>query len=625
MICRSGPLNRSQKPAWLELSWRDYIGDAPALTAACDVPAAVSVDRAVGALRTLVAHHEILRTTFAIGPDGRPVQTVVSADGFDLPVEICAYDPAAGAANHAPPALVSNPENVEFPWLVRIFADGDCVHHVELTVEHLITDGVGIRNWRDQFLDLCAGKTVSAPRLQPLDRQMAEERGARAAAPAPILDRTLALAAVTTAPVADPAPGANRYLECTVLYSGLVPVLDAAATACRASRPAVLLFALSWLLAAYSGAPRIHATTQVHNRTRGDRGIDLCASSPAFLVEVPAAGTSLRAAVRSLFGSLIAVMYEDAAGGPGYADRMLAACAGRGIGRLHPFSFNFEGTPQPELASPRASAEYASARRDFRSATGWEHEVRARVHAGEGGYFADPDPRPTGRDDVLVTVQADTSVLPGAAAGTISELLPRLISLIAAEPDADAGAAAALLPPDYRCVTGQQLVAGSWLDVDALQSCLRRHPAVQEARVVLDDAPDGTVVVAHIAAAGPLDAFDVHEHVLEALAGDLRICAPHRYCISGDRGIVKWCPVDPGSALPPATAAERALCRVLSQIYGRDFADVRQTYAQAGGELMMFPAIRQRLGREGWHGLTPLHVLSPLTLRIISRHLTQTP
>ncbi|MEW1656688.1 amino acid adenylation domain-containing protein, partial [Streptomyces sp. NPDC093707] len=81
----SVPLSLAQEQIWLaqQLAPESAAYNVP-MAVACSGP--LDAERLAGAFRAVLARHEVLRTTFAAGPDGRPLQRVHADAGFALPV-----------------------------------------------------------------------------------------------------------------------------------------------------------------------------------------------------------------------------------------------------------------------------------------------------------------------------------------------------------------------------------------------------------------------------------------------------------------------------------------------------------------------------------------------------------
>ncbi|MEV6975754.1 amino acid adenylation domain-containing protein [Kitasatospora sp. NPDC093806] len=139
------PLSFAQEQIWLaqQLEPASAAYNVP-MAVACSGP--LDVERLAGAFRTVIARHEVLRTTFATGADGAPVQLVQPAGGFELPVtDLRATGEADGvearvrellaAEAHTPFDLAAGP-------LLRaaLLRTGEQEHVLLLTIHHIAAD-----------------------------------------------------------------------------------------------------------------------------------------------------------------------------------------------------------------------------------------------------------------------------------------------------------------------------------------------------------------------------------------------------------------------------------------------------------------------------------------------------
>ncbi|MFJ8477310.1 amino acid adenylation domain-containing protein, partial [Kitasatospora sp. NPDC094011] len=137
------PLSFTQEQIWLaqQLAPESAAYNVP-MAVACTGP--LDPDRLAGAFRTVIARHEVLRTTFAAGADGSPVQLVRDGAGFTLPVTDLRSAPGGVEARvrellaeeaHTPFDLAAGP-------LLRaaLLRTGEQEHVLLLTVHHIAVD-----------------------------------------------------------------------------------------------------------------------------------------------------------------------------------------------------------------------------------------------------------------------------------------------------------------------------------------------------------------------------------------------------------------------------------------------------------------------------------------------------
>ncbi len=608
-------MNRSQELAWLQIAGRTHGSRAQCVWASFDVPGKVPVAAGRQALLTLVQNHEILRTVFLIGPDGAPVQIVLGAEDCVMPVETIEAGNAAPWPVQDDVKLVTAISIIRFPWRVRLFHEAGILHHANIVCDHIISDGHGLRAWRDQFLSLCQGREIRTPTLQPIDRALLQRQQASDDVPAVLLEEAVNCAPQTIAPPLPAASSDKRFLECDALYPELMDTLDVIVAEHRVSRPLVLLFALSTLVASYSRLDALHAVNQVHNRAHADAGIDTCVTCPSVLVKLPPEA-SLREAMRTLHRSFVSAMYEEIRTETRYADRMLAAAARRGISGLFPMNFNYLDAHVRPNSGSEPIALRSSVREDTWHIEGSSYELHVRAQPVEALQTAGRDQR-----GIALNLQVDTSILPLTVLHTMVDYLPPVLQLMAAQPDASINSIRKILPAEYGPPTSQRLVHNAWIDLKSLEKCLRAFPAVTEVRV----GRCGQDVIAHIRLDPKTNPFDVHEHVLASLVDDIAIRVPDVYRITTDVALMEWRPGTQHDRLCPHTPGERTLALALARAHGFEFDDMSRTYAQAGGQLIRHPAVAEALCREGWTGLTPRLIRSPVTLRTVARALHPPP
>ncbi|MEU6235807.1 amino acid adenylation domain-containing protein [Kitasatospora sp. NPDC047058] len=137
------PLSFAQEQIWLaqQLAPESAAYNVP-MAVACTGP--LDVERLARAFRTVISRHEVLRTTFAAGPDGTPVQLVHGDGGFALPVTDLRSAPGdAGALVHQRLAEEAHtPFDLAAGPLLRaaLLRTGEQEHVLLLTVHHIAVD-----------------------------------------------------------------------------------------------------------------------------------------------------------------------------------------------------------------------------------------------------------------------------------------------------------------------------------------------------------------------------------------------------------------------------------------------------------------------------------------------------
>lgn len=180
------------------------------------------------------------------------------------------------------------------PWQARLLVGGDEVRSVEVITEHITTDGIGLINWRTQFLDLCQGRDEEPVIVQPLD-----ERPGRVSRSV-VRDEPYLTGPQVAVPTVPPAPGSPRYLLSSVTYEGLRPVLDAVCRAYAVSRPPLSMFLLAAMVARRAGTPRVLIDSLYADRAAGAPGIE-CRMRPVPVPVVVDPDRPLKQALRDTF------------------------------------------------------------------------------------------------------------------------------------------------------------------------------------------------------------------------------------------------------------------------------------------------------------------------------------
>jgi hypothetical protein len=160
----------------------------------------------------------------------------------------------------------------------------------------------------------------------------------------------------------------------------------------------------------------------------------------------------------------------------------------------------------------------------------------------------------------------------------------------------------------------------SWLDLEALDALVAGIQGVRESRVTWD----GTLVLAHVSLRAGYTPFDVHEFVLSQLHVHRDIRAPDRYLWMSAHENRVWDPRVDTPFLAPKTDAECSLCDAIGSVHGFEVVDTAKTFIEGGGQLLLAPAVVERLREAGWAGLRRCHFASPFTLRSVARTLTRT-
>ncbi|MFI7635176.1 condensation domain-containing protein [Nonomuraea sp. NPDC049400] len=268
----SGPLAWAQKGMWNNI--RAIAPDDQHLnvTLTLDVPdGGSSVDRVLTALRTLVARHDALRTTFRTGDDDRPLQTI-GGQGV-IPVTLAGGPEAARRLCDAQSGLGARRFDlaVDLPLRVGLVMVGDRVRTVVLCLSHLVVDG-----WANQLLlDELAALLTGARELPPVTRQPIEQARYEREVLAPRLgDRVAAYWHKVLSSCPPPAdaftpraePMAPRFWQGDYLSKASLRASQMLAARHGVSQASVFLAAASRVLTVYAGRDTLPVLLRVSNR-----------------------------------------------------------------------------------------------------------------------------------------------------------------------------------------------------------------------------------------------------------------------------------------------------------------------------------------------------------------------
>nr|BEK64101.1 hypothetical protein KPHV_13280 [Kitasatospora purpeofusca] len=622
-VARSGPLTEQQERWWLRLYWREKGDIDNAWSKQWDLPAGISVEAATAALTVLVERHEVLRTGFGLGPDNLPYQLVFEAEGFRLPLTVAELGTLAeyGEEGGIHP-LVGGSMYTRPLWSVRLFVEDDEVRVLSLVFEHIVLDGSGVRNLREQFLALCAGTERPLRITHPLDRAAKERRIPRTPESRAAYSRdprALAPRLLVPATVKEETPD-PRFLMSAVRYEGLLPLLDRVCRAHRVSRAMVLMHAIGWLISRYSGVPRVMVVNAIGLRLPSDDSIDLVAKALEIMVDLDEDRTLAESLTGVSAGALRAYT-EELRLGVRDQDSRLRLEKERGIGSVRGLYFNYQGPSEPDTPEPEGSPSTAEVRvtrtDDWRSGEEpWSYATWIYVDGTA----------------VAVDFDVDVVMLPAETVHRMAELLPGFVRLLAEQPDAPLAAARALLPPDFARTTEARLVRGTWVHLDTVAEVVAGCPGVLAAEVSEEDGE----IVARVSLDGPCCLFDVHEYVLSRLHLEGDLIAPHRYRLAEGTtsratgpGLpdlaagADWRPGDATPVLGPTTEPERELVAALRETHGFGTVNLALTYAEAGGRAVLAPAVVETLRRRGLEGLCLPHFATAHTLRAMARALVR--
>ncbi|MEO3802520.1 condensation domain-containing protein [Nonomuraea sp. B1E8] len=292
--CRvgSGPLAWAQKGMWNNIRALTPDDQHLNVTLTLDVPdGGSSVDRVLTALRTLVARHDALRTTFRRGDDGQPVQTMAGQGA--IPVTLAAGPDAVRRLSDAQSGLGARRFDLEvdLPLRVGLAMAGDRVRTVVLCLSHLVVDGWASLLLQEELAALLAG----ARALPPVTRQPIEQARYEREVLAPRL-RTRVPAhwrkVLSTCPLGDEAftlraePATPRFWQGSYLSKASSYASQLLAARHGVSQTSVFLAAAARVLTEYAGRDTLPVLLRVSNRFAPEVKrslLYLCQNTPVLL------------------------------------------------------------------------------------------------------------------------------------------------------------------------------------------------------------------------------------------------------------------------------------------------------------------------------------------------------
>jgi hypothetical protein len=595
-IVRTGQLTLAQQSQWMRLSWRE-LGLPFRTTIRLWLPSEpVPLKTATNAWRVLVERHEILRTIFMAGPDGRPIQSVYDIDDFHMPVTTESVDDIEEFCYDKPVPLVASRAYMLLPpWHARLFVNGEHVHAVGLSVDHVVTDGIGVANWEQQFNDLCSGRPTRFPRFQPLDQKNSNGNEPKTTND-PIFKAPQNVVPGRLANVTGP-----RYFAIRAEHDGLVHSLDAIARRHKVTRPTVLMFAIAWLVARYGRQDHVFFVNLFANGKFGD-GIIECRVLPVDVHVRIDESQLLGAALQSIFVAMLTAYGEAAKRGEWQFNYRSEAAAERGSGAINPIVFAYNGDTSP--------------------GSGEAIDVKTVLSESE-----QPTGEPFGTRIVLAALEStlviewvvDAAMFPREIVRELANGVPGVLARLLQYPELHVGSLNDL-PLQVPCPADDcTLVRGDWVRLTSVDSLLRDCPGV----VLGETDAVGHELVATVELKPGVVPFDVHEFMLSHLHQHADILAPHVYRIVRGTEVETWRPVDQTEPLAPVSRAERDLLAAINQTHGTAVADMATTYVGAGCRVLLAPTVIEILRRCGWTGARSHHFMSPFPLRAIARELVR--
>ncbi len=271
---RTFPLSFAQERMWFMHRWNSgsplyNVHLAMWLEGVLDVP------QLEAALRTLVARHEPLRTTFHVEGE-QPVQRIAAAAELTLPVtevaSLAAFYAAAEEELRRPFVLEQGP--LLRPHLYRLSAT-DAI--LLVTLHHIVADGWALGVFARELAAAYGGATLPALPFQYADYAVWQRAPEQEARLAELLDywteQLREVPELITLPTDRPRPAAQTFAGARLpltLERELIDRLRALGQAEGATLFMVLFAAFAALLARLSGQEELVIGTPVANRTEGE-------------------------------------------------------------------------------------------------------------------------------------------------------------------------------------------------------------------------------------------------------------------------------------------------------------------------------------------------------------------
>lgn len=590
---RVGPLTHAQRRMWLRGYWRGRGELLPGWTRQWDLPEEPTVEACLHAFVALVESHEILRTTFHLGLDGTPVQMVHAAAGFRLPVSVVPLG-ASQAPTDRPPLVGSRTDRPW--WSLLLECEDDRVRRLTLVFDHIISDGTGLVNLREQLGRLLRGESPAPPAVQPVDRAHKEKARLRSA-DGPREDPFRRGPQLVCPPQERPDP-ARRYLVRTASYAGLNRLVDEVGAAAGVSRSTVVLGAVTELLCRFGGTTGTNVASYLNHRVGRDTGVE-CQMRPVDLHLERPAGLPARSAMREVQRQLLAAYDEDLRRGPVSASTRARTNAERGAGATVPLFYNYQELP---------ADDDVPAVGDF------------------GGMSFDDVWEPWGRagclvlyvysqgEDLQLVFDLDTWLVTDPQLDGMLRAMPALLRAWADGPDMVLGEVASSTP---RTASTARQCARGWYSEASYPGLLGVDVAVAAGGSAGDDGARERLVVT---AASLTDVVDRHLALAGAVGENLDVLLPDEYRWAGG----SWAPGD-RAPRPPATPMERALCAAVREATGVPMDDVDRTFVDAGIGVEEGPLVVEALARERIRGCSSIHFSAPMPLSAVARSLEVDP
>lgn len=591
-------LSDSEIERWLTLFWMNHAGQSTLLEETWRLGVPSTKDEVAAGLTRLCTKHEMLRSLFDIGPAGHPVRKVVPVKDFVAPVVFVDADaplrvPEIGGA-------VSSGKSL---WHMVCPVKDGLVHEVRLYLQHILADATGIAVWRTQMdqaiqdPDWDCGVRVKSDGEQDENGVDSPASGRR--------DERLARSSQAVVPVIR-GDEAHSHFHVSTVLPDLVVELHRMGSAAGVSIAVAAKFLVAWAMAQLSGRPDVLLANVVYPGSFKSEEINCKISNLRELVTVSDDATfieALTALQAESFNTYQAWADRD------YAqeiDRHALMLQKRGIGGIAPVYFDYITAVQqaaPDSGEPTEREQSVN-----------EVGVSAVDCLSPVFIFYQLNDR-----DIRLEILADENVLDLNLAVDLPGILAE-VTQRAGQASLPVSSVKELYPGKFRFRSDVELVGDRWVSLAGVRQLLAEAPGVVHADVEIV----GEQLRAELVLAESADVFDVHEFVTCHLFSNRAVCAPDAYFwrTSAGSGRQEWAATR--EALPLLmceTEEEELLVACIEAFHRARVSNLAETYVQAGGRLVLAPAVAEKLEEHGLTGLRREHFEAPFSLRSLARRL----
>ncbi|WLW54349.1 condensation domain-containing protein [Streptomyces sp. YU58] len=593
------------------------------------VPDGATVQAVEAAVDHLVRRHEALRTTYPLGPHGRPVQHVL--EPYRAPI-LTREDRAGEGVEEVTALLTREPIDPAVDQPVRfglVTADGVPTWLV-LAFSHLTLDAGSCHLLRDEFSARISHpeRPEQAVGRQPLAQaafEKTDKQDRQHTAVMKYWNKCLTDMPNMTFPsyrkdlnAVGPDEGSTAFTAATLTHPGISAAAESVAKAHRISGSAVFLSAYAIVLSMVSGqrsfASYITSSNRFDPAVSSSMGcffqssVLVMESSPEETV-----GDLLRKSSRAILMSMRNGRYSYWSA----REEMARKADERGMMLRIGAHYNYVVLPESEKEeqSPDSPVEEETGPvLEWEEDVDWEDydtDVYFRVHPTKDEIFLLAHDLVLQRHEIERTLRSTVE----------------LVALLAESPelaDMDLATLKTRLDISPRSLpAGWEFIDNSWINVSELADVLRSIPQVDAASVSLVTNESGELE-AHLASTDPaVGPSFLRHHLLGLLPGRPNIMVPQKFLVydkvsgalhqEGDGR-------DIADTLP-GTPEEHVLFAAIERFNPGITRSVSRSYVLCGGSAGVTTAIVGELGRNGYAGIIPDDLLAPQPISAIAAKL----